>query len=102
MPMLPPPNSSPSTGDFLSAMEADIAANTRMADLLETLAHLRKTHPSDALFAGHLINHTKGDWRTAADWLVAARDAINSHMRLLILSVALEGKEREQQTQNKG
>lgn len=83
--------------DFAKAMEADLAANDRMANLLELLADLRKQHPTDAQLAGHLIDASGGDWRKAADLLIAMRDAVHVHLRMLVLTVALEGKEREQQ-----
>jgi len=78
-------------------MEADLAANDRMANLLELLADLRKQHPTDAQLAAHLIDTAGGDWRKAVDLLVAMRDAVHVHLRMLVLTVALEGKEREQQ-----
>lgn len=83
--------------DFAQVMEADLAANARMANLFELLADLRKQHPTDAQLAAHLVDNAGGDWRKAAELLISMRDAVAIHLRLIVLSVALEGKEREQQ-----
>jgi len=65
--------------------------------LLLKLALERSEHLLNAELASQLIDGAGGDWRKAVELLKAQCEYINSNLRLLILTVALEGKEREQQ-----
>lgn len=87
--------------DFYSDTQAELAANKLFALLLQKLVNVREKHLCDAELAAQLIADAGGDWRKAAAALVDHRDFISAHLCVLIYTVALEGKEREQQPENK-
>lgn len=87
---------------LLEAMQRETDAVAHNAELLLRMAQLLKDFPSDSLLAGHLVEEAKGDWKVAFEGVCAVRRLIDSQFRLLALTIAIEGKEREQQTQNKG
>lgn len=86
--------------DFGAELRRDLEDNQRMAHALTALASLLADHPTPAQLAAHLIDVSGGDWKVALEWLTGLRKAIDSDLRLLRLTVALEGKEREQQSIN--
>lgn len=87
--------------DFYRDTQAEMAANKLFALLLQKLVNVRGKHLCNADLAAQLIADAGGDWKQAAAALIAHRDAISAHLRVLIYTVALEGKEREQQPETK-
>lgn len=86
---------------MLTDLQRNASTDAALTDELQRLVDLRRAHPTDALLAAHLIEMTQGDWRIAFEAVSLLRNLVASNLRALALTVALEGKEREEQTTQK-
>lgn len=68
-----------------------------MARFLVGLGELLEAHGSNAELAVALLHLHEGDWRRAFEFVKDADLLIRKHLRVLAMTVALEGKEREAQ-----